>query len=56
MKSGTFASDNEHVAPQPAGECGYFVPFDLSHNSPQTNIMLFESIVSDAVNLSDETC
>lgn len=54
MKSGTFASDNEHAGPQQAGEHSYFVPFGLSDNSLQINIMLFESIVSNAANLSDE--
>lgn len=56
MKSGTFASDNEHTAPQQAGEYGYFVPFGLSHISLQINTTLFESIVSNTVDFSHETC
>jgi len=33
MKSGTFASGNEHAVPQQAGECSYIVTFDLFSNS-----------------------
>ena len=46
MKSGTFASGNEHAVPQQAGECAYLMLFGLACNFRQVNMMLFGSIVS----------